>query len=118
VPIPVTMHTCTAIALGLASLSLFTSVASAQTAPGDVVVTPVTSAAVGTSSLPSSTRLTVAWTRAERAHHLEVVARESIQGTEVRARLAAEATTVTLTNLKAATPYAITVIACQDEGCA
>lgn len=113
-----TTHTCTAIALVLASLSLCTSVASAQTAPGDVVVTPVTTAAVGTSSLPSSTRLAVAWTRADRAHHVEVVARESIQGTEVRATLGADATAVTLTNLKAATTYAVTVIACQDEPCA
>ncbi|BCS33801.1 hypothetical protein TBR22_A30290 [Luteitalea sp. TBR-22] len=85
--------------------------------PRDVIVGPLVSSSVGERPLASSSRLAVSWARPDRADHLVVVAREAVQGTGPRVSLAAHATDVTLTGLKADTTYVVTVLACQDEAC-
>ncbi len=91
----------------------------ASAEPSGVTVDRVGSPAIGSRQLFSSTQLAVRWTPAasDQAHHFEVIARESVQGTEVRAFAAASATSVTVTGLKAATTYAVVVVACRDEAC-
>jgi len=93
--------------------------ATADAAPVNVSVTRVAAATAGGRSISSSSQLAVAWqaTAGDPAHHFEVVARESVQGTEVRVSAAASASSLTLTGLKAATTYAITVVACGNDAC-
>ena len=88
--------------------------------PTGVAVDRVAGQTIAGRQVFSSTQLAVRWTAstADQAHHFEVVARESIQGTEVRVSAAASATGATLTGLKAATTYTVTVAACRDEACA
>ncbi len=86
-------------------------------APADVRVGRIPVASAGAAPIDSSSRLAVSWTRPDRAHHLVIVARESLQGTEVRASVAADVTSVTLSGLRAATAYAVTVAACDDATC-
>jgi hypothetical protein len=92
---------------------------SAQAAPTGVTVARVSVTTVGGRQIFSSSRLTVSWVPApdDRADHFEVFAVDAVQGTRVGARADSTATTVTLTNLKAATAYAVTVYACRDEVC-
>ena len=82
-----------------------------------VAVTRVPVTSSGSLALTSSTRLDVTWTRPDRAHHVEVVVRDSVQGSEVRIAVAAAATQVTLVALKAATPYVVTAFACANATC-
>ena len=87
--------------------------------PTAVSVAPVGGQAIGARQVFSSTQLSVQWvpTAADQADHFEVVARESVQGTEVRGAAAASATSITLTSLKAATTYSISVHACRNAAC-
>jgi hypothetical protein len=61
----------------------------------------------------------VSWTPSpeDQTHHFEIVATEAVQGTEVHASVESGTTRVTLTGLKAATAYQVTVLACLDEAC-
>jgi len=90
-----------------------------EAAPSNVTVNRAGSQIVGTRQIFSSTQLVVTWTvtAGDRAHHYEIVATESGQGTRVSATASAAATSVTLTGMKAATPYAIVVTTCRDEAC-
>lgn len=93
-----------------------TSDSTALAAPGGVVVSAVSSRTVGAQSFGSSSKLGVAWTPpAYPVDHYEVTAREAVQGTQVMAT--AKAAGLTLTGLKAATEYAISVRACADAAC-
>ena len=102
----------------LAGLLLIAAIP-AVAAPGAVRVDRSGAVTVGSRQISSSSRLAVAWTpgAGDQTHHFEVVARESVQGTEVRVSAASSATSVTLSNLKAATTYAVTVVACANEAC-
>src|SRR5262245_623673 len=76
-----------------------------------VSVARVASASVAGRQLYSSTRLLVTWTAspADQAHHFEITGRESVQGTTVRASVAAGATSAMLSGFKSNTAYSITV---------
>ncbi len=106
----------TGIACG-ALLALAAAVSEA--APANVAVSRAGSRVVGTRQIFSSTQLTVTWTATagDRAHHYEVVATDAVQGTRVTATAVSTATGVTLTTLKASTPYSIVVSTCRDEAC-
>jgi len=86
-------------------------------APTAVSVAKVAVVSVAGRALSSSSQLAVTWTPSagDNAHHFEVVAREAVQGTEVRASAAASATGLPLTGLKAATTYSVTVLACPNQ---
>ena len=105
------------VAAAMAALCWPSSTVRADVAPAHVAVHAVAVANPGGRPMASSTRLAVSWTRPDRAHHVEVVAREGLQGTAVRAVVAADATAVTLAGLKAATTYSVTVVACDDVAC-
>jgi hypothetical protein len=89
----------------------------ADVQPTNVAVAAVPVGRVAGRAIASSTRLAVSWTRPDRAQHVEVVAREALQGTEVRVSVAADASTATVSGLKAATTYVVTVVACDDDAC-
>ena len=91
----------------------------AMAAPTVVSVAKVTGVTVAGRALSSSSKLTVTWTPSagDTTHHFEVLARESVQGTTTRVSAAASATSATVTGLKAATTYAITVLSCANEAC-
>ena len=103
----------------LAALLLVGQARAADSSPANVTVNRVNSAAIAGRQTFSSTLLTVSWTPSpeDQAHHFEIVATESVQGTHVRVAAGSEATSVTLTGLKAATAYSVTVFACRDEAC-
>jgi len=103
----------------LGFLTILLLAAAADAAPTKVSVARVAATTAGGRQISSSSQLAVAWTATagDPAHHFEVIARESVQGTEVRASAAASATSLTLTGLKAATTYAITVAACANDAC-
>lgn len=103
----------------LLTLLVLTAALPAGAAPGGVRVARTGTVTVGSRQVSASSQLAVAWTPGggDQTHHFEVVARESVQGTEVRASAAASATSLTLTGLKAATTYAVTVLACANEAC-
>ncbi len=105
--------------LTLALLTILLPAAAADAGPANVSVVRVAAATAGGRSIFSSSQLAVAWTAAagDPTHHFEVIARESVQGTEVRASASASAAGLTLTGLKASTTYAITVAACANEAC-
>jgi len=92
----------------------------ADAAPANVAVTRVNPVTIGARQIFSSSVLVVSWTpsAADPTHHFEVIAAEGVQGTETRASVGSDATSVALTGLKAATAYSVTVIACLDEPCA
>lgn len=98
---------------------LLAAVPPAGAAPANVAVTRAAAVTVAGRALASSTQLVVTWTPSagDDAHHFEVVAREPVQGTEVRASAAASATGLTLTGLKAATAYTVIVLACANQAC-
>lgn len=103
-------------------LGLFITLSAATAAgaaPANVSAARVTAVTVAGRALSASSQLAVTWTASpgDNTHHFEVVARESVQGTEVRASAAATATALTLTGLKAATTYSVTVLACANEAC-
>jgi hypothetical protein len=93
--------------------------ASVEAAPTGVTVTRVNAASVGGRQIFSSSKLAVSWTPSpeDQAHHFEIYAVEPVQGTQVGAVVGSDVTSVTVTGLKAATPYAVTVYACRDEAC-
>ena len=88
-------------------------------APGGVAVSQVPATTIAGRSLSSSTRLAVSWTpsTSDVTDHFEIVARESVQGTTVRALVNASARTATLTGLKSQTAYSVTVVACANASC-
>lgn len=87
-------------------------------APGGVAVNRVGAQHVGTREIFSSTSMAVSWAAPSGGvHHYTITAVEGVQGTSVSASVAASSTSATLTGLKAATTYAITVTACEDEAC-
>ena len=98
---------------------VLTAATPAVAAPGGVRVAKTGTVTVGSRQIAASSQLAVSWTAgaADPTHHFEVVARESVQGTEVRMSAAASATSLTLGSLKAATTYAVTVVACANEAC-
>lgn len=69
-------------------------------------------------SVASSTQLLLNWVAGsgDAPHHYEVSASESVQGTRLSAT--ASAAPLTLTGLKAATAYTLTLRACGDAACA
>ena len=108
-------HTTITLLTGL----LLTAAMPAWAAPGGVRVARTTPVTVGSRQMSSSSQLVVTWTpgAGDQTHHFEVVARESVQGTEVRASASAASTSLTLGSLKAATSYVVTVVACANEAC-
>lgn len=93
--------------------------ATAEAAPTNVTVAKVAAVTAGGRSISSSSQLAVTWraTAGDPAHHFEIVARETAQGTEVRTTAPASATSLTLTGLKALTTYVVTVAACANDAC-
>lgn len=104
----------------LTALLLAGHVRSTESSPANVSVNRVNATTIGGRQIFSSTQLAVSWTPSpeDQAHHFDIVATESVQGTQVRATAGSEATGVTLTGLKAATAYSVAVFACRDEACA
>lgn len=90
----------------------------AVTAPSAVNAAPVAAQTVGGLTIASSSQLKISWTAPAGggAHHYRISASEAIMNTQVTAETTQ--TSVTLTDLKAATPYAITVAACAATDCA
>jgi len=106
----------------LHAITLFAALlltASAEAAPTSVSVAKVAAVTAGGRQISSSSQLAVTWraTAGDPAHHFEIVARETAQGTEVRASAPASATSITLTGLKALTTYVVTVAACANDAC-
>ncbi|MGE0865946.1 MAG: fibronectin type III domain-containing protein [Vicinamibacterales bacterium] len=107
----------------LQAITLFTALlltaAAAEAGPVNVTVTLVAVDTVGGRQISASSKLAVSWTASngDPTHHFEVIARETVQGTEVRATAPASATSLTITGLKAATTYAVTVAACPNDAC-
>jgi hypothetical protein len=96
---------------------LIPALAAAQ--PTGIAVERVGAQTLGSRQIFSSTQLAVRWTAtaADATHHFEIVGREAVQNTEVRVSASASSTGTTLSGLKAATTYAVTVIACRNEAC-
>ncbi len=88
-------------------------------APAGVTVTNVSPRTVGVSTVYSSGKLLVGWTAPSgySVDHYEITATESVYGASTSVTVAAGATSATLTGLKAATPYAVTVKACSNSAC-
>ncbi|MCA2963133.1 MAG: fibronectin type III domain-containing protein [Acidobacteriaceae bacterium] len=85
-------------------------------APTRVTVSAAAEQTVGARRFGSSSQLALAWTAPSYpVDHYQITAAESLQGTTVSAT--ARSLSATLTGLKAATPYAITVKACADAPC-
>lgn len=100
-------------------LSALLLTAAAEAGPANVAVARVAVATAAGRQVDASSKLAVSWTATagDPTHHFEVVARETVQGTEVRSSAPAGATSVTLTGLKAATTYVVTVSACPNDAC-
>ena len=107
------------ITLGFLTGLLLAAAATADAAPTIVTVARVSAATIGGREIFASAKLAVTWTPAagDQTHHFEVVARESIQGTEVRASAASSSTSLTVTGLKASTMYSVAVLSCTNEAC-
>ena len=108
-------HSTITLLVGL----LLTTAVGVNAAPGEVRVGRTSAVTVGSRQIFSSSQLVVTWApgSGDQTHHFEIVARESVQGTTVRASASAFATSATVTGLKAATTYAMTVLACANEAC-
>lgn len=89
-------------------------------APTGVAVGNVAPQTVGASSIYSSSKLSVQWTApgGYAVDHYEITAAESVYGSSTTTTAAATETTKTLTGLKAATQYTVTLKACADSACA
>jgi hypothetical protein len=84
--------------------------------PSNVLASAYASQTVGGQTVASSTKLGVSWTAPSGpVDHFEVVATEPIQNSRVSMSTTTGA--VTLTGLKAATPYTIIVKSCADAAC-
>ena len=93
-----------------------TSDTTALAPPSRVTVSVVAEQTVGAQKFGSSSKLSVAWAApAYTVDHYEITASESLQGTVVSS--SAKTLSATLTGLKAATAYAVTVKACADAPC-
>ncbi len=103
----------------LTGILLAGTVSPAEPSPINVSVSRTNAITIGTLQIFSSSVLIVSWapSPADQTDHFEVVASESVQGTEVRAAVGREVTSVALTGLKASTTYAVTVLSCQDAAC-
>lgn len=93
---------------------------SSLAAPSRVAVTNVDARTVGSQRIYSSSKLSVAWTPpiGYTVDHYEIAASESVYGSTVTTTASATETIKTVTDLKAATAYSVTVKACRDSGCA
>jgi hypothetical protein len=108
------MRPTTAVAI---LLFIVLAAGAAAAAPQAVEVSGVPAATINGRVVYSSTQLRVTWTSSGPAHHFEIVARDSVQGTEQRVAAAGAATAAMLTGLKSQTTYAVQVRACADEAC-
>jgi hypothetical protein len=88
-------------------------------APTAVNVTEVSLQTVGGRSFGASSKLAVTWVapRNFSPDHYLLTAIESVANTQVGARVAGTAISATLTQLKAATAYAVAIKACLDNAC-
>jgi len=88
-------------------------------APTGVTVSNVGPQSVGDSTIYSSTKLSVQWTSpgGYAIDHYEIAAAESIYGSRTTTTATGSESTKTLTGLKAATPYIVTIKACADSAC-
>lgn len=86
-------------------------------APTSLALAPVNSQTVGGRSIASSTQLSASWLAPSGGgvHHYELSATDAVAGTVVRA--STTALSYTLTGLKAATAYTVSVVACSDAAC-
>ena len=87
--------------------------------PTAVVIANVGERTVGTSRFSSAGQLAVSW-RAPTGYvvdHYEITAAESVFGTSPTTAVAATETSTTMTGLKSATTYSITVKACSNSTC-
>jgi hypothetical protein len=105
--------------VGVVAVLLAGTVSPAEPSPTNVSVTRTNAITIGTFQIFSSSVLIVSWTPspADQTDHFEIVASESVQGTEVRAAVGRAVTSVALTGLRASTIYAVTVLSCQDAPC-
>jgi len=89
-------------------------------APTGVTVGNVAPQTVGAGSIYSSSKLSVQWTApgGYTVDHYEITAAESSYGSSTTTSAAASETAKTLTGLKAATRYTVTIRACADSACA
>lgn len=88
-------------------------------APSGITVANVGHGTVGSSNFYSSSKLLVGWVAPAgyTVDHYEIIAAESVYGASSITTATAPETSKTLTGLKAATPYAVTVKACMDSAC-
>ncbi len=86
--------------------------------PTNLIVSNTGTQTVGTQTFSSSTKLSVSWTApAYSVDHYVVSALEAIQNTTVTASTAASARSATITGLKSATAYRVSVKACVNSSC-
>lgn len=87
--------------------------------PSGVTATNPEQRSIGSSTVYSSSKLAVAWTAPSgyTVDHYEITAAESVYGTGASATATGTETGKTLTGLKAATAYDVTVRACRDSTC-
>lgn len=88
-------------------------------APTAVQVVPTNTQTVGGTTFGASSKLAVSWVAptSYSPDHYELTATEALMNTRVSARVGGTNTNTTLTQLKAATAYAVVVKACQDSAC-
>jgi hypothetical protein len=88
-------------------------------APSGVTAANVSQRSIGSSTVYSSSKLLVGWTAPTgyTPSHYEITAAESVYGTNTTFTATASETSKTLTGLKAATPYTVTVKACSNSAC-
>lgn len=93
------------------------AVATPPAAPASLALAPVNSQTVGGRSVASSTQLSASWLAPSGGgvHHYELSATDAVAGTVVRA--STTALSYTLSGLKAATAYTVSVVACSDAAC-
>lgn len=99
-------------------LTILTSFnAYAITAPTDISASNTGAKTVGATTIYSSTELNVSWTSPEGSNvdHYEITATETIGNTSVSTKTSGSS--ATLSGLKAATTYSVTVKACEDASC-
>ncbi len=88
-------------------------------APTAVQVAEASVQRVGGKSFGASSKLAASWVAPTgyTPDHYELTATEALMNTHVSATVAGSATSTTLTQLKAATAYAVVVKACKDSAC-
>ena len=87
--------------------------------PTTVAVTNVSQRTIGSSTIYSSSKLSVSWKAPSgyAVDHYELTATESIFGTTATTTATSAESSKTISGLKAATPYSVTVTACRDASC-